>query len=181
MLMIPKTEPLQKPFDFSAHPRTERAARALRTAPEPIRQRVLNIGLETGEIPSGREIERMSRAEFTPEQVLLRYAGRPGIEDEFIVYMLQEDAGLTIAQAKEKVREFRAPKRSSKGPKYNPDKANVWTKLSQYYATEIIDVVTKLTGSENFETLIKYCRRYTQKLYLRAPETLRQAVMEEWA
>jgi len=139
--------------------------------------KTMALGQET---PSAREMERATKAEFTPEQVLARYVGRPGIDDDFIQYMLMEDAGLTIHQAKQRIQDFRTPKRSSPGAKYNPNKANVWTKLSQYYATEIIDVVSRLTGSENFETLIKYCRRYTQKLYLRAPEDLRQTVMDEW-
>lgn len=182
MLMLPKRDDSGEPFDFSAapQPQTERQARALRTAPPPIRQRALDISLGTGELPSGREIERMSRAEFTPEQVLVRYA-RPGVTDEFLEYMLQEDAGLTLTQAKQAVRDYRIPKRSSGGTKFNPDTPNVWTKLSQYYPTEIIDVISNLTGSEHFDTLIKHCRRYSQRLYLKAPESLRQAVMDEWA
>ena len=159
---------------------TERQARAFRSAPEPLKldfAKSLAFGQEP---PSAREMERASRADFTPEQVLARYVGKPGVDDEFIVYMLQEDAGLTVSTAKQRVADFRTPKRTNIGAKYNPNKANVWTKLSQYYATEIIDAVSKITPSENFETLIKYCRQYTQKLYLKAPETLRQAVMEEW-
>jgi len=168
-------------LDYAAAPQdlTERAARAFRSAPEPVKldfARQLAIG---GETPSAREIERRSKAEFTPEQVLAKYGG-PGITDEFLEYMLQEDAGLTLSEAKETVREHRTPKRSSGGAKYNPDKANVWTKLSQYYPTEIIDAVSTLTSSSNLDTLIKYCRRYSQKLYLKASESLRQAVLEEW-
>lgn len=157
---------------------TERQARAFRRAPEPVK---LNFArqLAVGEEPlSAREMERATNAEFTPEQVLLKYSG-PGFTDEFIEYMLQEEAGLTLGEAKRRVQEFRAPKRSTTGPKFNP-KGNVWTKLSQYYSTEIIDAVSKITGSENFETLIKYCRLYTQKLYLKASDTLRQSVLEEW-
>lgn len=182
MLMIPKTTPKQQPFDFTAAPapKTERQSRALRTATEPVRQKALRIGIDTGELPSSREIERMSKAKFTPEEVLLEH-GRPGATDEFLSYMLQEDAGLTIAQANQRVAEYRAPKRSASGKKFNPNVANVWTKLSQYYPTEIIDVVSSLTPSENFDTLIKHCRRFSQKLYLKASDSLRQSVMDEWA
>jgi ParB/RepB/Spo0J family partition protein len=167
-------------MDYTAEPNiTERQSRAFRAASEPLKLEFVRQLAYGEEPPSAREMERASTAEYTPEQVLARYVGRPGIDDEFLEYMLQEDAGLTLAQAKERVRDFRIPKRSSSGAKLS-QKANVWTKLSQYYPTEILDVVGNLTGSENFDTLIKYCRRYSQKLYLRAPESLRQAVMEEW-
>jgi len=167
-------------FEPTAAPdMTERQARAFRNAPPPMKLDFVKQ-LARGEVPpSAREMERAANAEFTPEQVLARYTA-PGHDDEFIEYMLQEDAGLTLAEAKRRVQEFRVPKRTGTGPKYNPNKANVWTKLGQYYPTEIIDVVSQLTGSENFDTLIKHCRRYSQKLYLKASESLRQSVMEEW-
>jgi len=183
-LSILKTEILEKTeqetLDFSTPPATERQARAFRTSPQEVKIRAMMEASETGILPSARELERRSRAEFTPEQVLARYCNQPNLDDEFLAYMLQEDAGLTLSEAKNKIEEFRAPKRSSTGPKILADTPNVWTKLSQYYPTEIIDAVSSITTSQNFETLIKYCRRFTQKLFLKAPEQIRQAALEEF-
>lgn len=172
----------QETLDFSAQPipTTERQARAFRTSPPDIKIRAMMEATTTGRLPSARELERRAKAEFTPEQVLARYSGQPSLDDEFLVYMLQEDAGLTLSEAKMKVQDFRAPKRSSTGPKVLVDRPNVWTKLSQYYPTEIIDAVSSITPSENLETLIKYCRRFTQKLFLKTDPLIRQAVLEEF-
>jgi len=180
--MLPQEEPEQQTLMQEAPPvpPTERQSRVLRRAPEEIRREVMLEATGMGVFPSSRDIERRLKADFTPEQVLSKYIGRPNIDDEFLVYTLQEDAGLTLTEAKQHVADFRAPKRSDTGPKFNLDKPNVWTKLSQYYPTEIIDLVLTVTNSDNLETLIKYCRRFTQKLFLKAPESLRQAALEDF-
>jgi len=181
----PSSEPTQQIFSqeptTSVSPEiTERQTRVLRRAPEDVRLEVIAEAMHGGTLPSSRELERRLKAEYTPEQVLSRYVGKPNIEDEFLIYILQEDAGLTLTEAKQQVAEFRAPKRTYSGPKANLDKPNIWTKLSQYYPTEIIDAVLSVTSSDNLETLIKYCRRFTQKLFLKAPESLRQAALEDF-
>ena len=70
---------------------TERQSRAFRAAPAPVKRdfaKQLSFGNEP---PSAREMERASKAEFTPEEVLEKH-GRPGVTDEFLVYLLEEDA-----------------------------------------------------------------------------------------
>ena len=177
---LPEIE--QETLNFSIpEPRTERQARVLRRAPPEIRFEAMIEASKIGALPSARELERKIDAKYTPEQVLSRYEGQPSIDDEFLIYVLQEEAGTTLTEAKTLVAEFRAPKRSEKGPKLIIDKPNVWTKLSQYYPIEIIDAVSSITNSENLETLIKYCRRFTQKLFIKTPEQIRQAVLEEFA
>lgn len=183
MEFIPREEPEQTSFSYKAEPEilptSERQARAFRTASEEIREAAMMEASITGELPSSSELERRGRAEFTPEQVLMRYTGKPNIDNEFLVYILQEDAGLTITEAKVRVREFRQPKRSSTGPKFR-EQANVWTKLSQYYPPEIIDAVSSRVKTTNLEGLIRHCSRFVQKLYLKAPDQIRQAALEEW-
>ena len=183
MQFLPREETEQTSFSYEARPEilptSERQARAFRAAPEEIREAAMMEASESGELPSAAELERRSRAEFTPEQVLMRYTGKPNIDNEFLVYILQEDAGLTITEAKVRAREFRQPRRSYSGPKYR-EKANVWTKLSQYYPPEIIDAVSSRVKTANLEGLIRHCSRFVQKLYLKAPDQIRQAALEEW-
>ena len=182
MQFLPREEGEQTSFTYKAEPEilptSERQARAFLAAPEEIREAAMLEASETGELPSSAELERRSRAEFTPEQVLMRYTGKP-MDDEFLIYILQEDAGLTITEAKRRVQEFRQPRRSHSGPKYR-EKANVWTKLSQYYPPEIIDAVSSRLKTENLEGLIRHCSRFVQKLYLKAPDQIRQAALVEW-
>lgn len=180
---MPKARPEQTGFTLEAEPKilpkSERQARAFRTAPEEIREAAMLEASKTGELPSSAELERRSRAEFTPEQVLMKYVGKPNLDNEFLVYILQEDAGLTITEAKRRVQEFRQPKRSYMGPKVR-EQANVWTKLSKYYPPEIIDAVSERVRTKNLEGLIRHCSRFVQKLYLKAPDQVRQAALEEW-
>jgi len=179
--MVPKAKPGQTGFSYeieedAPQPHTEFQSRILTTLPPDVKVSVLL----DGKIPSGREMERMASATGTIEEVLKKYAS-PTASNEFLEYMLQEEAGLTLTDAKKVIIEYRLPPRSSKGPKYNPNTPNVWTKLTTYYPTEIIDAVASLTPSENFETLIKYCRRYSQRLYQHATEGIRQTIMDEWS
>jgi len=178
MALIQEDELIVGGLDFSQQPVTEREARALRNAPDHIREQAMQEAM-AGAPPSARDIERRIKAEYTPEQVLARYVGKPR-DDAFLEYTLQEKAGLTIGEAKERVAKFWTPKRSSTGKKYSPD-TNAWERLSRLYPPEIIDVVAEnLTPSENFEVLIKYCRRYVQKLFSGASSEVKQRVLTEW-
>ncbi len=177
--LIPKATPGQTGFSYEAEPesdkpRTEFQSRILSTLSPELRASVILDGM-----PSGREMQRTASATATVEEVLKKYAS-PTVSNDFLAYMLQEEAGLTLTEAKKAVMEYILPKRSTKGRKYKPDVPSVWSKLATYYPTEIIDAVSGLTPSENFETLIKYCRSYSQRLYQHATEGIRQAVMDDF-
>jgi hypothetical protein len=51
-------------------------------------------------------------------------------------------------------------------------------KLVKYYPAEIMDTVLSRIHSDNFETILKYCRRYIEELHIRAPDELRKASLE---
>jgi hypothetical protein len=51
-------------------------------------------------------------------------------------------------------------------------------KLVKYYPPELMDTVFTRLRSDNFETVLKYCRRYVQELHDRASDELRKAVLE---
>jgi len=51
-------------------------------------------------------------------------------------------------------------------------------KLVKYYPPEITDTVLSRVHSDNFETILKYCRRYIEELHIRAPDDLRKAILE---
>jgi ParB/RepB/Spo0J family partition protein len=51
-------------------------------------------------------------------------------------------------------------------------------KLVKYYPPELMDTVFTRLRSDNFETVLKYCRRYVQELHDRASDELRKAILE---
>jgi len=51
-------------------------------------------------------------------------------------------------------------------------------KLVKYYPPELMDTVFTRFKSDNFETVLKYCRRYVQELHDRASDELRKAILE---
>jgi ParB family chromosome partitioning protein len=73
MDFVPRAKPDQTGFTYEAEPEvlsiSEKQARVLRTVPEGVREAAMLEATITGELPSAAELERRSRAEFTPEQV----------------------------------------------------------------------------------------------------------------
>lgn len=170
-------------------PRTERQARAIRGMSEGMRQRVLAAAEQTGEIPySGRELERLSRAQHTPEEVLRRY--RKSQDDEFVAMMLIEDAGLTMSDAKSVVSRWKLDllpwQRKKKPPlgDYKPNASNkqvqLYSQLSKYFPVEVIDAVDTVAPARSLETAIRNCRRFVAKLFNKATPELRQSALEEF-
>lgn len=166
---------------------TERQSRALKGMSEETRSRILEESKIMGEVPySGRDLERKSKAEFTAEQVLEKYGKH--YDDEFLIFQLVEDAGLTITDAKNTVAKWKLgniQKRKKMNLEYVPKKSNkevqLFKELGKYYPLEIIDEVSKISGPvKTLETYLRHCRRYVTKLFHAAPMDLRQSVLEEF-
>ena len=60
----------------------------------------------------------------------------------------------------------------------HPKEDDPLKKLVKYYPAEIMDTVLSRVHSDNFETILKYCRRYIEELHIRAPDELRKASLE---
>lgn len=165
-------------------PDSEFQIRAFRTAPEGVRKGLLEEALETGKLPSGREIERRGKAEMEISEVLELYSPRR-YEDEFVEHQLQQLAGLTLSEAKEELWKFK--NRQSKPTKRREpitdrrdSTVRLYEQLGRYFPLNLIDIVTKYTNSTNFETLVRYCRRLTERMFEVAPEELKQSVIQEF-
>jgi len=162
---------------------SERQARALRSAPEDLRQDILEGARETGELPSGREIERKIRAEMSADEVLEVYSPNR-YEEEFVEHQLQTLAGITLSEARDIVWDFKnrrtRPRRESVVPDRGDPTVRVFEQLSRYYPTNLIDIVAEHTRSTNLETLVKYCRMLTQRIFEVAPEELKQSVLRDF-
>lgn len=156
---------------------TEFQARAFRAAPDDIQQQIL----EGATVPSGSEIVRRSQASMTVEEVLDMYSR---YDEEFIEHQLQVKAGKTATEAKELVWSFKNRRRTK--PKREPiiDRRNktvrVYEQLTRYYPTNLIDLVAQYTNSSNLETLMKYCKKLTQKMFEVAPPELQQTVLQSF-
>jgi len=60
----------------------------------------------------------------------------------------------------------------------HPKEDDPFKKLVKYYPPELMDTVLSRLGSNNFETILKYCRKYVQELHDRATDDLRRAILE---
>jgi len=60
----------------------------------------------------------------------------------------------------------------------HPKEDDPLKKLFKYYPPEITDTILSRVHSDNFETILKYCRRYIEELHTRAPDELRKATLE---
>lgn len=161
----------------------EAQARALRAAPEMVRQEVIQEAKETGEIPTAKEIK--IRAEKKVERVIqhLDYSRH----DEEYARSLFVAEGFTPEEARDLAvkwdRRELAPRSST--PKLNlPDRRNetvrTYEQLVLWYPTEIIDVAESISKSRGLESLRKNCRRYASGLHELAPPELRAKVKERF-
>lgn len=162
---------------------SEFQARALRSAPEEVQQQILDTAMETGELPSGREIIRKTQTIMTVEEVMRLYSP-DRYEEEFIVHQLQVKAGKTVAEARDLVWDHKNRRRTKRSSPPIIDSRNktvrVFEQLARYYPINVIDLVTEYTNSSNFETLMKYCKNVTQKMFEIAPPELRQTVIQSF-
>jgi len=162
---------------------SERQMRALRSAPEDVRRSILEGASETGELPSGREIERRATAEMSAGEVLEIYSPNR-YDEEFVEHQLQKLSGVTLTEAKEILWNFGNRRIKPRGKRDTVDRndaaVRVFQQLTRYYPTNLIDIVGKHTRSTNLETLIRYCRMLTQRMFEIAPEDLKQSALQDF-
>lgn len=162
---------------------SERQVRALRSAPEDVRRSILEGASETGELPSGREIERRATAEMSTGEVLEIYSPNR-YDEEFVEHQLQKLSGVTLTEAKEILWNFGNRRTKPRGKRDTVDRndaaVRVFQQLTRYYPTNLMDIVGKHTRSTNLETLIRYCRMLTQRMFEIAPEELKQSALQDF-
>lgn len=168
---------------------TERHARILKQASEEVKERVIDLTSILGMPPSARSIERMVKAKVTVQEVLGRYGDPKSdiYEDDFVIYQLVENAGVTATEAAKIVNDWRHFKLSWQktmkplmelGP--GDKTVEMYRKLSEIYPTELIDWVDSVAPAKTFETMSKYCRRLIRSLILKTPDELKQTVLENF-
>uniref|UniRef100_A0A6M3M0Z3 ParB-like N-terminal domain-containing protein n=1 Tax=viral metagenome TaxID=1070528 RepID=A0A6M3M0Z3_9ZZZZ len=171
--------------DREALPRTERAMRELRKYTPEEQEEILAQARLTGVPPTATELMRRSKANMTSREVLERWQHQ---DSEFIIHMLQEEAGLTATDAADILAKFRAKRLPWQGvlPKFTmPGKSdpvvNLYAQLTQWYPIEVIDFVENNLGSAvSIETWRRRLVRFMRKMFEKTGEQTRQAVLEEF-
>jgi ParB family chromosome partitioning protein len=154
----------------------------------------LGIGPSPGDISSKSKIDTSEEPRYTPsEEEIFAFLNRFKYEkniDGILLDNMISLFGLSASQALnwlEKWRDARA-----KSPKLTPEEKALLEdyerthpkeddplkKLFKYYPAEIMDTVLSRVHSDNFETILKYCRRYIEELHIRAPDELRKTSLE---
>lgn len=179
---------LKAPEEEQKIMQTERQARALRLLSEEEKKALLEQASLTGEIPSGRELARKLEAKKTPQEVL---DANKYNDDEFLIYLLQEEAGQTLLEARDTVVKFRAKqlswqKTSTELPKGDyvppPDDPTVklYAELGKWYPLEFIDWIAKYKPAKTVSTWQDSAKYVMRKLIDKSPTDLKQSVMEEF-
>jgi len=174
---------IQSILEESVPLETERQARALRSAPDDVKQSILEDAREAGALPSGREIERRMKAEMSTDEVLELYSPN-NYDEDFVEHQLQKLAGITLTEAKEIIWNFKnrrtRPRRKKDIVDRRDPTVRVFEQLTRYYPPNLIDIVAEHTRSTNLETLIRYCRKLTQRIFEVAPAELKQSVLRDF-
>lgn len=160
--------------------------RVLNELPEEKKKQILESAIETGVLPSGKQIARQQKATHTPRQVLEQNKYE---SDEFLVYLLREQAGLTITQARDVLNNFRnktlpwqnTPLTQAEFSPPETDKmVKLYRDLSEWYPTELIDALDSVAPAKTLETYKKNCRRAVRILLTRSPMNYKQVFLEEF-
>ena len=145
---------LKAPSEEKAVMQTERVARVLRSMTEDEKREVLNQIELTGVVPSGRQMERQMEAKKTIQEVL---EGNKYNDDEYLIYLLQEEAGQTLVDARNIVVKFRSkmmtwqqkptqaelPKSGDYVPPPDDPTVKLYAELGKFYPLEFSDWVAK--------------------------------------
>jgi len=166
----------------------EAQARALRGAPEMVRNTILEESNATGALPSATEIRR--RAEARRDAVLAEL-DHSRHDEEYAGFLFHTQGGYTEEEAKELARKWNRGELEKKSSLEIPPQVpeldrrssttRAFEQLTKYYPSEIIDTASKTSGgSTNLETLTRHCRRYISELNTQAPEELKQRVLDQF-
>jgi len=146
------------------------------------------------EIPSKPKVHIPEEPRYEPSEeeifaFLDRFKHEKGI-DIFLLDSMEELFRLSTSQAHDWLKRWRDARGKSPKPtpeekaiideyeKIHPKEDDPLKKLIKYYPPELMDTVFTRLRSENFETVLKYCRRYVEELHARASDELRKAILE---
>jgi ParB/RepB/Spo0J family partition protein len=164
--------------------RTERQVRELAKMSEEKKKEILDSAIQTGELASGRELERIASASKTPKEILEKWKHH---DDDFIVYMLQEEAGLTAGEAADTLRKFRRKKlswqervRKTGEVSEGDPKAQMYKKLGEWYPLELIDQLQLVAPAKTLPTWQINARGFIRTLLQRTPANVKTLLLEEF-
>lgn len=166
-------------------PTTERGLRELRSYTPEKQQQILAGAKATGMAPTSTELIRQAKATMTPREVFEKWKYQ---ESEFLIYMLHEEAGLTIKQAGDMVQKFRAKllpwqqtQRKFDMPTRSDATVKLYATLSEWYPPEVIDFIEENIGAAaSLETWRSRVIRFMRKMFQKSGEDLRQSVLGEF-
>ena len=166
-------------------PTTERGLRELRSYTPEKQQQILAGAKAAGIAPTSAELIRRAKATMTPREVLEKWKYQ---ESEFLIYMLQEEAGLTAKQAGDTLQKFKAKllpwqqtQRKFQMPTRSDATVKLYAKLAEWYPPEVIDFIEKNIGAaSSLETWKSRIQRFVRMLLQKAGVELRQSVLEEF-
>ena len=122
---------------------------------------------------------------MTPREVLEKWKYQ---DPEFLIYMLQEEAGLTTKDAADTLAKFKAKQlpwqqtqKKFEMPKKSDATVQLYAKLAEWYPPELIDFIEKNLGAAtSIETWKSRILRFMRVLLQKADAELRQSVLEEF-
>jgi len=168
--------------------KTERQARAIKKMTEEKQREILDVAAITGSLASGRELERLASASKDPREVLEKWRFQ---DDEFILHMLQEEAGLTVSEAAVMVKNFRFKKLPWQRRKtmsmdevtHPPDgdpKAEMYKKLSEWYPLNLLDSLGVVAPALSIPTWQNNAKHFIRVLLERTPVNVKALLLEEF-
>lgn len=166
-------------------PTSERALRELRKFTPEEQEEIMAQARLSGVPPTSSELMRKSRANMTSREVLEKWRHQGS---EFVLHMLQEEAGLTTTDAGDTLAKFRAKRLpwqlspdKFRMPSRSDETVQLYAQLTQWYPTELIDFVEQNLGpAVSIETWRSRLVRFMRKMFEKTGEDLRQAVLEEF-
>ena len=169
--------------------KTEFHARVLRGMSDEEKNRILEGVKLTGEVPSGRDLFRKTEATRTPQEILQEYRHQ---DNEFLMYLLQEEAKLTISEARNTLIAFRAkklpwqttqvqlPVKGEFAPPADDPTVKLYAELGKWYPLELIDIIAAVKPAKSLDTWQDSMRFYVRKLIGGTSEELKQKLLEEF-
>ncbi len=167
-------------------PKTERGLRELRGLSDEKQQQMLTEARDSGIAPSASDLIRASKAKMSPREVLEKW---PYEDSEFLIYMLQEDAGMRLGEAGKMVQGFKLkqlPWQQKERvkfdmPKMTDQQVKLYGELARWYPIEFIDFLADNLGAPStIETFRSKLISMARKFFEKTPEQVKQSVLEEF-
>ncbi len=167
-------------------PSSERAMRELRKFTPEEQENILAQAKLIGVPPTSTELMRKARAKMPPREVLEKWKHQ---DSDFILHMLQEEAGLTATEAADTLARFRAKKLPWQGmggstfkmPGKSDETVRLYAQLAEWYPTELIDFIeANLGAAVSIETWKGRLRQFMRKMFEKTGDQIRQAVLEDF-